>query len=118
MASHNDLGRKGEEMAEKYLVENGFTILHRNWRYSHYEIDIIALKNEIPHFVEVKLRSSRRCGFPEENVTKQKIRYLLQAAEQFLYRHPSYKNFRLDILSIILGPDGRSSYFFIQDVYL
>jgi putative endonuclease len=118
MASHNELGKTGEDLAEKYLVANDFKILHRNWRYSRYEIDIVALKNGIPHFVEVKIRSSGNYGFPEESVTKQKIRFLLQAAEQFLYRHPSYKNFQLDILSITQQSNGETKYFFIQDVYL
>ena len=59
MAVHNQLGKKGEDMAEAYLLQIGYQVLHRNWRHSHYEIDIIAIKNEVLHFVEVKLRSSK-----------------------------------------------------------
>lgn len=118
MAFHIDLGKKGEQLAEEFLLTKGFSILHRNWRYSHYEIDIIALKNELPHFIEVKIRSSRQFGEPEESVTKKKIRFLLQAAEQFLFQHPEFKNFQLDILSINLYPDKEPEYFFIEDVYL
>jgi putative endonuclease len=43
MAVHNQLGKKGEEMAEAYLLQQGYQVLHRNWRHSHYEIDIIAI---------------------------------------------------------------------------
>ena len=118
MAFHIDLGKKGEQLAEEFLQTKGFTILHRNWRYSHYEIDIIASKNGLPHFIEVKIRSSRQFGEPEESVTKKKIRFLLQAAEQFLFQHPEYRNFQLDILSINLHPDKEPEYFFIEDVYL
>lgn len=118
MSTHVELGKEGEAMAEKFLSSKGFTILHRNWRYSHYEIDLIALKNGIPHFVEVKMRSSSKFGWPEQNVTKKKIRDLLQAAEQFLYKHRQYRNFRLDVLSIVAHPKGETEYFFMEDVYL
>ena len=43
MAEHNKFGEEGEEMAVQWLSENGYTILHRNWRHKQYEIDIIAL---------------------------------------------------------------------------
>ena len=84
MALNNQLGKQGEEIAEKYLLQHGYEILHRNWRHSHYEIDIIAKKNEVVHFVEVKLRSSKIFGFPEESVNRKKFRFLLQAADEFL----------------------------------
>ncbi len=117
MAFHIDLGKKGEQLAEAFLVNNGFKILHRNWRYSHYEIDIIAIKDELLHFVEVKCRSSHQFAMPEESVSKKKIKFLLQAVDQYLFLHPQHKNFHLDILSIITrGNDAE--YFFIKDVYI
>ena len=118
MAQHNDLGKTGEQLAEVYLLEQGFTILHRNWRHSHYEIDIVALRSEIPHFVEVKTRTSWQYGKPEESVTKKKIYDLLKAANQFLNLHPQYTDFRIDILSITTQPANETEYFFIEDVYL
>lgn len=117
MAVHIDLGKRGEQLAEEYLAKKGYTILYRNWRHSHYEIDIIALKNNIPHFVEVKVRSSKNFGLPEENVTKKKIKFLLQAADEFLFKNQQYKNFQLDILSIVFGKE-EPEYFLIEDVYL
>ena len=118
MATHIDFGKNGEKLAEDFLVKKGYTILHRNWRHSHYEIDIVALINNIPHFVEVKTRSSNHFGQPEESVNKKKIRSLLQAADEFLFRNPEYNNFRLDILSITVHPQQEPEYFFIEDVYL
>jgi putative endonuclease len=118
MGLHIDFGKLGEQLAEDFLIKKGYTILHRNWRYSHYEIDIVALKNDLPHFVEVKTRSSKQFGEPEESVTKKKIRFLLQAADEFLFRHPQYKNFQIDILSINIHPQTEPEYFFIEDVYL
>jgi putative endonuclease len=118
MATHIDFGKLGEQLAEDFLINKGYTILHRNWRYSHFEIDIVALKNDLPHFVEVKTRSSKQFGEPEESVNKKKIRSLLQAADEFLFRNPQYKNFQLDILSINIHPQEEPQYFFIEDVYL
>jgi putative endonuclease len=118
MAQHNDLGKTGEQLAEVYLIDKGYRILHRNWRYSRYEIDIVALKNGVPHFVEVKMRSSWQYGTPEESVDKMKIRNLLKAANGFLNRHPCYSDFRIDILSITKHPEKEFEYFLIEDIYL
>jgi len=73
MAQHNKLGEQGEQMAEAFLQKQNYTVLHRNWRHSHYEIDIIAIKNNVLHIVEVKIRSSKKYGHPEEAVTKKKV---------------------------------------------
>lgn len=118
MRTHIDFGKLGEQLAEDFLINKGYTILHRNWRHSHYEIDIVALKNDLPHFIEVKTRSSKQYGEPEESVNKKKIRSLLQAADEFLFKNPQYKNFQIDILSINIHPQQEPQYFFIEDVYL
>ena len=118
MTFHIDLGKKGEQLAEAFLVNNGYTILHRNWRYSHYEIDIIAIKDGLLHFVEVKCRSSNQFGQPEESVSKKKIRDLLRAVDQYLFLHPGHTDFHLDILSITTRESSEPEYFFIEDVYM
>lgn len=118
MAQHNQLGKEGEQMAAEYLVQRGFALLHRNWRYAHFEIDIIAQKGGLLHFVEVKLRSTNKFGYPEESVTKQKFRFLLRAADQFLFLNPQYKHICFDILSITATPGSPPEFFLIEDVYL
>jgi len=118
MATHIDFGKLGEKLAEDFLIDKGYTILHRNWRHSYYEIDIVALKDQLPHFIEVKTRSSNEFGEPEESVSKKKIRFLLQAADEFLFRNPQYTNFQIDILSITIHLQEEPQYFFIEDVYL
>ena len=118
MALHNQLGKQGEELAEKYLLQHGYEILYRNWRDSHYEIDIIAKKNEVIHFVEVKLRSSKMFGFPEATVKKKKFKFLLQAADEFLFRNPQYRHVQYDILSINISAGKKPELFLIEDVYL
>ena len=111
-------GKQGEQFAEDYLRNHNYTILHRNWRYSRYEIDIIALKNEVLHFVEVKLRSSKNYGLPEEHVSKKKFKFLMQAADEFLFLHPEYKHVQFDILAITTLPNTKTEFFFIEDVFL
>jgi len=118
MASHNKLGVEGEKMAEQWLKTKGYDILHRNWRYSYYEIDIIAMKNNVLCFVEVKARKSSSFGFPEESVTRKKFKRLQRAADEYLYRHPGHKWIQFHIFAITLYPDREPEYFLLEDVFL
>ena len=118
MASHNQTGSTGEAMAVKYFTDSGFVILHQNWRHSHWEVDIIASKDEILHFIEVKTRRTKKFGHPEEAVSKKKIQNLINAAEEFVYKQPQWKRIQFDILSITILKDEPVEYFFIEDVYL
>jgi putative endonuclease len=115
MAHHNITGNLGEEMAVNYLTGKGYDILHRNWRHSHCEIDIIAtFKNKL-HFIEVKTRRTNTFGYPEEDVSKRKMKYLMSSAEEYLYRNPGWKLIQFDILSITLN-NNSAEYFLIEDV--
>ena len=87
MASHNQLGKEAEQMAVNYLIQKGYEILHCNWRYSRYEIDIIAIKNELLRIIEVKSLKSSQLRYPEESVTEKKFKYLLRAADEFLFQN-------------------------------
>jgi len=118
MASHNELGQQGEELAEAWLKEKGYEILHRNWRHSHYEIDIVALKNKVLHIVEVKARWASPFGFPEDSVTKKKFKNLQKATDEFLFLNPGYKWIQYNILSITLHKNKEPEYFLIEDVFL
>ncbi|MDQ3277105.1 MAG: YraN family protein [Bacteroidota bacterium] len=118
MATHLEIGREGEKLAEVYLAERGYQMLYRNWRHGKYEVDLIATKNNLLRFIEVKFRSSRQYGQPEIAVNKKKIRDLLQAIEQFLYLYPQYQDFRLDVLSITQQAGREAEYYLIEDVTL
>ncbi len=118
MALHNLRGIEGEDMAAKHLQLSGYHIQQRNWRTSFYEIDIIAVKENTIHFIEVKTRHSLRYGYPEEQVTKRKFRHLQKAAEHFLYLHPYWKKIQFDILSITLHKEGKPEFFLIEDVFI
>src|SRR3954466_13543899 len=85
MARHNDIGKWGEGLAADWLKEKGFSILHTNWRYRRSEIDVIATHEGVYHFIEVKYGESDEYGFPEERVSKRKLRSLMKGAAHWLY---------------------------------
>ncbi|MFH6991950.1 YraN family protein [Flavobacterium sp. FlaQc-48] len=104
MAEHNELGKKGEELAVEYLQENGYEILDRNWTFRKAEIDIIAQKEAILAIVEVKTRSSLDFGLPQEFVKPKKIQLLIKAVNAYInYREKDFSsdlNIRFDIIAI------------------
>jgi len=118
MPSHNKIGADGENLADEWLKKRGYEILHRNWRHSHYEIDIIATRNSWLHIVEVKCRNASPFGYPEDSVTKKKFKHLQRAADQFLFLNPGYKWIQYDILSITLHQHKEPEFFLLEDVFL
>ncbi len=118
MATHNKTGKDGEQIGKAFLVKAGFSILAENWRHSHWEVDVIASKNNILHFIEIKTRRTKKFGLPEEKVGTKKIQNLINAAEQYLYQHPQWKRIQFDVLSISMPVNEPVEYFFIEDVYL
>jgi len=118
LAKHQLLGQEGEALAVIWLTEKGYTMLHRNWRYSYYEVDIIASLNNVLHFIEVKTRRSKKFGDAEEAVDNKKISNLMNAGEEYQYQYPQWKRVQYDVLSINLYPNNTADYFFIEDIYL
>ena len=118
MAKHNQTGKLGETIAIPHLTEKGYTVLHQNWRHSHWEVDIIASKDNILHFIEVKTRRTKKFGLPEENVNKKKIQYLINASAEYLHLHAEWKRIQFNILAISIIKNEPVEYFLIEDVYL
>jgi len=124
MARHNEIGQKGELLAADWLRNKGFNILHTNWRYSYYEIDIIADDGETLHFIEVKTRTTQLFGDPEDDVTDKKINDLMTAAEEYMERNPiphaadTIPQVQYDVLCVTLIDDNEPEYYFVEDVYL
>ncbi len=107
MANQNLLlATAGEDAAVRYLQENGFKIIVRNYRTGLGEVDIIACDRDTVCFIEVKTRSSGRFGLPKEAVSAAKQRQISKAALQFLKeRNFLKKKARFDVVSIFSG-DG------------
>ena len=81
MAQHNKDGQVAEETVAEYLKSNGYKILDRNWKTKFCEVDIIASKNSVVHFVEVKFRSSSAAGDGFDYITYAKQRQMGFAAQ-------------------------------------
>jgi putative endonuclease len=99
-------GRMGEVLAVKFLEKQGFRIFHTNWRTGHKELDIIAGKGEMIHFVEVRSRSSADIVSPAQTVGKSKQRLLMAAARAYMARYRIQAEAQFDVISIIFGPGG------------
>jgi putative endonuclease len=114
---NKDTGDFGENIAAMYLLEKGFEILVRNWRYKHLEIDIIASKNSMLHIVEVKTRSSIQFGFPEQMISGMKMQFLKNAAAHYQYENPQWKWLQFDVIAILKKPTNEWALEFFEDVY-
>jgi putative endonuclease len=118
MAEHLELGKLGENLGAKHLEQKGYFIHYRNWRHHHLEIDIIAEKRGVLHFIEVKTRTTSLYGYPEEQVSRNKLRYLMNAAEAFLLINGGRKFIQFDILSVTIEKGKKVEFYLIEDVYL
>jgi putative endonuclease len=117
MAAHNEFGKAGEQMAVEWLIQHGFQLISRNWKFGRYEVDIIASREGVLHFIEVKSRHDDVFGKPEDWVNRKKGRHLLTAGVAFQDKYPDWMLVQYDILSILITPDGKRDFFFIEDVY-
>eukprot|EP01031_Cornospumella_fuschlensis_P043928 gene43928-53707_t len=73
MAEHLETGKKAEDIAANFLIEKGYQILHRNYRYGRAEIDLIVRKGIFLVFVEVKSLTNLKFGMPEIGVNRHKV---------------------------------------------
>lgn len=108
MAEHNELGKKGELIARKFLEEKGFLIIETNWRHEKDEIDIIAKDGDELVMVEVKTRSTRYFGDPSEAVGAAKESFMIRAAEAYLEISNLNMDTRFDIVSIVIDNDSEN----------
>ncbi len=97
------VGKRGEEIAEKYLKKQRYKILDKNFRCKQGEIDIIALdKNEIV-IIEIKTRTSDTFGKPIDAVNTKKQKHIYNAAKYYLYKNKlETKEIRIDVIEIYI----------------
>ncbi|HEX8563852.1 MAG TPA: YraN family protein [Flavobacterium sp.] len=100
MAEHNELGKRGEEIATEFLRGNGYEILEMNYVFQKAEIDILARKDQVLAVVEVKTRSSTGFGLPQDFVNPKKIRLLVKAVNEFVLQRDLDLEVRFDIIAI------------------
>ncbi len=108
MAKHNELGKWGEDFAEKYLVEHGYSIRERDWHLGKRDVDIIAITADMRTivFVEVKTREQDEVMDPSEAVNRQKIKSIGYCANSYIKDFNLDMEVRFDIISIV--GDGKS----------
>lgn len=119
-ASNKNVGKQGENLAKTYLEEHGCIILACNYRVGKYEVDIIARRNDILHFIEVKTRSQSAFGFPEMAVDHKKIERMKVVAEAYQFENStilSYQYIQFDIIAIELHHTQQSTITWIEDIY-
>ena len=100
MSDKIEKGKVGEDLAAKFLIDKGYQILERNYRFKRSEIDLIARKDNCLVFVEVKLRTSDTFGYPEEFVNEKKAAKISEGADQYIFEANWNGNIRFDIISI------------------
>jgi putative endonuclease len=102
MAGHNDFGAAAETCAARLLESRGWRILHRNWRWRHKEIDLVARRGDLVAFVEVRARRTARYGHPLETIGPRKRREIEAAAAVWIARHgrPG-ERYRFDAIAVL-----------------
>ena len=101
------LGEKGEDIAAAFLEKKGYNILFRNYKCSFGEIDIIAKHKKTLSFIEVKTRSTKKYGLPQEAVTSVKQAKISRVALEFVQRYKmENRAARFDVVSVQSLNDG------------
>lgn len=116
MAEHNDLGKWGEQQVVDKLIIDGYTIVERNWRLNHLEIDIIAVSDEDIIFVEVKTRRDEKLN-PLDAMTPKKVKLLCKAAETYIKINRLELNPRFDV-AIVIGDGFDCNIEYIPNAFL
>ncbi len=107
-ASRRRLGRKGEDIARRRLESDGYSVLQANYRVGRLEIDLVAEKDGVLVFVEVRTRKGRSFGPPEESITPAKQSHLVDAAHAYLQANGAItRDWRIDVVVLNLGSNGR-----------
>ena len=108
VTTRRELGDFGERVAAAHLEADGYRILDTNFRVREGEVDVVAERDGVVAFVEVKTRRGDAMGAAVEGLTAQKAHRLLLTAEAFAQRHPELPpGRRIDLIAIDLDAEGR-----------
>lgn len=116
MAEHNEIGKKGEQLACDYLKAHGYQILHSNWHWHHYELDIVARQGKELVVVEVKTRAANYLMAPEYAVDQGKIRRIVAAADAYVRRYNIDLSVRFDLM-LLIHKEGKYSIEHVEDAF-
>lgn len=117
MYDKHRIGAEGEDVAMEYLRKEGYLVIERNWRHgSHIEIDIVAERDGVLHFIEVKTRKANSLTSPEEAITTKKIRALVRSVNNYVSHNNVECEVTLDLIAIENNPDGTHELRFVPDI--
>jgi putative endonuclease len=114
--NHNQkIGQWGEQAAAEYIQTKGYEILGKNFRTPYGEIDIIARVEDLIVFVEVKTRTSRSFGLPEEGLTRRKLAHMLACASYYAAKH-NIDTWQCDAIAVETIPGGSPHFEHFENV--
>jgi putative endonuclease len=119
MRDRVETGHRGEELALKYLLDEGLSLLERNWRSGHVELDLIMESNggcgceKVLHVVEVRSLKEPYAKEPFESVGYRKQMSIMKAARRYVAGCRDEYNVQFDVVSVVFSEDGdcRLDYF-------
>lgn len=100
MKYKKNIGAAGEEIAAFIIQEKGYTVIERNYKCRIGEIDIIAVKDRVVHFIEVKTRTNNKYGFPAEAVNFEKQKRIKNTANYFAVRNKYEGKISFDVIEV------------------
>ena len=117
-SQNKPLGDRGERLAAEYLEAAGWTILARNFRLGHREVDLVARRGEVVAFVEVKTRAGLGYGHPLEAITARKRREIQQVAQVWLERHGRDGDvYRYDAVAVLIVDGAEPMIEHVEDAW-
>jgi putative endonuclease len=108
--THLITGKQGEDAAAQYLLQQGYRILEKNWRFEKAEIDLIATIENLLVFIEVKTRNNENFGYPEDAVKPKKQALIAKAADAYIELNHYRGEVRFDIVSVIKNGHSEKIY--------
>ena len=112
-----EIGDIGEDFTAEFLEKKGCEIIERNFTVKGGEIDIIALKGGLIHFVEVKTRKKNSLLSGEQAVNSAKKRFLIRAAERWLSKQENEYNCVFDVASVELDGETVTDFRYYQRAF-
>lgn len=104
MRYRKNVGDFGEQFATEMLNLSGYRVIARNFRVREGEIDIIAIKDGVMHFIEVKTRNGDEFGYPSDSVTVTKQKKIKNAARQYLSsRRGNWEDVSFDVFEVMVN---------------
>ncbi|MBQ5844501.1 MAG: YraN family protein [Alistipes sp.] len=116
MIDRQQRGKEGEAFTVNWLRDNGFLIVERNWRYGPYEIDIIATRRGVLHFVEVKTRALGSIESAVEAINTTKRTALLHAMNGYMRRTRWASDVQVDLAAVEAAMDGSFTMHYHQNI--